>query len=136
MQRTRLSLFYLAGYLITGGVLLLFAPKFALKLLLSHGDYGDVFPRLAGMLLTGLGILVVQIIRQRLETLYATTLVVRAFFCACLLIFYGMSHDSLFLVLLAIVGLGLLLSGFSYLSERHPAESREGSGKASTDQSM
>jgi len=43
MIRTRLSLFYLAGYLIPAGLLLLFAPTFALRLLLSNGEYGDVF---------------------------------------------------------------------------------------------
>ena len=47
MIRTRLSLFYLAGYLIPAGLLLLFAPTFALRLLLSNGEYGDVFPRMA-----------------------------------------------------------------------------------------
>ena len=118
MRRTRLSLFYLAGYLITGGVLLLAVPEFALQLFLSNGDYGEVFPRLAGMLLLGLGVLVIQIIRQRLEALYATTLIIRAFFCVCLLIFYGMSYDPLFLVLVAIVGLGLALTGLSYLDDR------------------
>ncbi len=118
MHRTRLSLFYLAGYLITGGALLLFTPGFALKVFLSDGDYGDVLPRLAGMLLIGVAVLVVQIIRYRLETLYATTLVIRAFFCVCLLIFYRLNHDPLFLVLLAIVGLGLILTGLSYLSDR------------------
>ena len=118
MQRTRLSLFYLAGYLVTGGVLLLFTPSFALKVFLSDGDYGDVFPRVAGMLLTGIGILIVQIIRYRLETLYGTTLIVRGFFCVCLLAFYEMNHDPLFLVLLTIVGLGVILTGLSYLGDR------------------
>src|SRR5258706_309275 len=49
MTRTRFSLFYLAGYLIPAGLLLLLAPTFSTRLLLSNGDYGDVFPRLAGI---------------------------------------------------------------------------------------
>jgi len=50
MERTRLSLFYLVGYLIPSGVMLLIAPRFTLKLLLSNSDYGDVFPRAAGIM--------------------------------------------------------------------------------------
>ena len=80
MKRTRFSLFYLAGYLIPAGFLLLIAPDFTLRLLLSNGSYGDVFPRMAGVLLIGLGVIVVQFIRFRLEMLYSTTLVVRSFF--------------------------------------------------------
>ena len=118
MPKTRLSLFYLAGYLIPAGLLLLLAPTFSTRLLLSNGNYGEVFPRLAGMLLIGLGALVVQIIRLRLDVLYTTTLAIRLFFCACLLVFYFMSSDPFFLVLLAIVGFGLLFTGYSYYMDR------------------
>jgi uncharacterized protein YjeT (DUF2065 family) len=118
MKKTRFSLFYLAGYLIPAGILLLFAPTFSTRLLLSNGDYGDVFPRMAGMLLIGLGTLVVQIIRHRLEMLYTTTLLIRLFFCVCFVVFYTMSHDPFFLVLLAIVAFGLILTGISYLLDK------------------
>ena len=118
MTRTRFSLFYLAGYLIPAGLLLLLAPTFSTRLLLSNGNYGDVFPRLAGMLLIGLGILVVQIIRLRLDQLYTTTLVIRLFFCVCLVVFYAMSGDPFFLVLVAIVGLGLIFTGISFYLDR------------------
>jgi len=118
MTRTRLSLFYLAGYLIPAGLLLLFAPTFSIKLLLSNGEYGDVFPRLAGMLLIGIGILVVQIIRLRLDILYTTTLAIRLFFCVCLIVFYFISKDPFFLVLLAIVAFGLILTGLSYFMDK------------------
>src|SRR5262249_19295087 len=56
MTLTRLSLYYLCGYLILGGVALLFFPALSLRLLLSNGAYGDVMPRLVGMLLAGLGL--------------------------------------------------------------------------------
>jgi cytochrome c biogenesis protein CcdA len=58
VERTRLSLFYLVGYMIPSGVMILVAPQFALKLLFSNGDYGNVFPRTAGMLLIGLGMMI------------------------------------------------------------------------------
>ena len=118
MIRTRLSLFYLAGYLIPAGLLLLFAPTFALRLLLSNGEYGDVFPRMAGMLLIGIGVIVVQFIRLRLEMLYTTTLVIRAFFCGCFIVFYIISRDPFFLVLLGIVAIGLIWTGFSYVMDK------------------
>jgi len=118
MKRTRLSLFYLAGYLIPAGFLLLFAPTFTLKLLLSNGDYGNVFPRVAGVLLIGLGVIVVQMIRFRAEMQYSTTLVIRPFFCACFIAFYFMSHDPFFVVLTAIVALGVIWTGFSYVMDK------------------
>ena len=118
MIRTRFSLFYLAGYLIPAGLLLLFAPTFSTKLLLSNADYGEVFPRLAGMLLIGLGVLVVQIIRLRLATLYPTTIAIRLFFCVCFIVFFSISRDPFFLVLLAIVAFGLILTGVSFILDQ------------------
>ena len=118
MTRTRVSLFYLAGYLIPAGLLLLLAPTFSTRLLLSNGNYGEVFPRPAGMLLIGLGLLVVQIIRLRLDQLYTTTVVIRLFFIVCLVVFYAMSGDPFFLVLVAIVGLGVIFTGISFYLDR------------------
>jgi hypothetical protein len=121
MNRTRLSLFYLAGYLTFAGLALLLVPTFALKLLLSNGDYGEVFPRLAGMLLLGLAILVTQIIRHRIEVLYPTTLIVRLFFLVVLAYLFLSSSDPFFLVIFGIVLLGVVFTGYSYLTE-HTAD--------------
>jgi uncharacterized protein YjeT (DUF2065 family) len=121
MERTRLSLFYLVGYLIPSGVMLLFAPRFALKLLLSNSDYGNVFPRTAGMLAIGLGIMVLQMIRLRLSSLYSTTLIVRSFFFVCLISFYILNHDPFFLVLLVIISIGIVLTTTSYILDKRLA---------------
>jgi hypothetical protein len=121
MNRTRLSLFYLCSYLLIGGFVLLFFPHEGLKLLLSNGDYGDVFPRVAGMLLAGLGITVLGIILTRSEALYPVTLLVRAFFLAGFAAFYWLTRDPLFLVLLAIVGFGFMLTSASFLLDRREA---------------
>jgi hypothetical protein len=118
MHRTRLSLFYLAGYLTFAGLALLLVPTFALQLLFSNGDYGEVFPRLAGMLLLGLAILITQIIRRRIEVLYTTTLVVRLFFLVVLAYLFLSSNDPFFLVVFGIVLLGVIFTGYSYLTER------------------
>jgi hypothetical protein len=116
VNRTRISLYYLAGYLLLGGFALLFAPSHTLRFLLSNADYGDVFPRLAGMLLSGLGMTIAGIIRARVQALYPATLLVRSYFLICLAGFYRINADPLFLVILAIVALAMTL--ISYLSER------------------
>jgi hypothetical protein len=119
MRRTRWSLFYLAGYLLPTGLLLLVAPRAAFALLLSNRDYGsDVFPRVAGLLLLGLGIVVVQIIRLKAEILYPTTLIVRSLFLVGFIGFYVYTRDPFFLVVVAVVGLGVALTGTTYWLDR------------------
>jgi hypothetical protein len=120
MHRTHRSLYYLVSYLSVAGLALFLAPDFALKLLLSNGDYGNVFPRLAGMVLIGLAILVAQIIRLRLEALYTTTLAIRGFFLVGLAFFFAISGDPFFLVVFAIVAVGVVFTGYSYLQDRGP----------------
>ncbi len=118
MRRTNRSLIYVATYLLASGVFLLLAPRLALRLLLSTGDYGDIFPRLVGMLLLGLGVLVLQIIRYRVESLYPSTLGVRAGFCLGFVGLYLMSRDPLFLLLLAVVGIGVTWTAISFVRDR------------------
>ena len=118
MKRTHLSLYYLVTYLILAGLALIAAPGFALKLLLSNGTYGDVMPRLLGVVLLALGIVIFQIVRLRLEALYSTTLVVRSIILVTLLGLYLYSQDPFFLVLIAVVGLGVALTGISYWRDR------------------
>ena len=128
VNRMRLSLFYLAGYLILGGVALLFVPKETLKFLLSNGDYGDIFPRVAGMLASGLGLSILGMIRARSEVQYPATLMVRAYFMACLAVFYWMSRDPLFLVVLGVVAAGCILSYSAYLIDRKQAANSAAGG--------
>ena len=118
MEKTRLSLFYLAGYLIPAGLLLILIPREALKLLLSNGDYGDVFPRLAGTVLLALGILIVQIIRHRVAVLYPSTVMVRLVILGMLVFLYIYSSDPFFLVIAGIVAIGIVLTGVTYWRER------------------
>ena len=118
MRRTHLSLYYLVSYLTVAGLALFLVPGFALTLLLSNGEYGDVFPRLAGMLLLGLAALVAQIIRLRIEALYATTLGIRIFFLLGFVFLFAISRDPFFLVVFAIVAVGVALTGYSYLRDR------------------
>jgi len=118
VRRTNLSLYYLAGYLIPAGVLLLFVPEFATKLLLSNRTYDYAPFHLAGVLLLVIGILIVQIIRHRLEQLYSTTLLARALISATLLWLFLTTGDPFFAVVLVIVLIGVGLTGASYYLDR------------------
>jgi hypothetical protein len=118
VNRTRFSLYYLSAYLIIIGAGLLLIPGQTLRWMLSDGHYGAVFPRLAGMLMSGLGMNIAGIIRARAEVLYPATLGVRTYFIICLSTFYVLTRDPFFLVLLGIVLIGMTLTLLSYLSER------------------
>jgi hypothetical protein len=118
VRRTNLSLYYLAGYLVPAGLLLLFVPEFATKLLLSDRTYDYAPFHLAGVLLLVIGILVIQIIRHRLEQLYSTTLVARALISATLLWLFLATGDPFFAVVLVIVLIGVALTGASFYLDR------------------
>lgn len=123
MHKTRLSLFYLVGYLIPSGLLLLFVPQFVLSLLQSNRaeEYGDIFPRLTGIVLLALGLIIVQIIRYRVEILYTSTLLVRAVLLMSISGLYLYARDPFFLILLAIIGFGVVLTVYSYTLDRRAA---------------
>ena len=127
VRTTRLSLWYLAAYLLGAGVALVAAPGLALTLLFSNGHYGDVMPRLLGVVLFALGVVVVQIIRHQVEALYTTTLVVRSAIVLVLAGLFIYSRDPLFISLIVVVGFGMILTGSSYLRDRragHTAQVR------------
>ena len=106
----RLTLSYLAAYLLIGGLGLLLAPALALRLLLSNGDYGDVMPRLVGMFMVALGGVILQFARARDYRYYLSTIAARSFIVLVLTALYFYARDPLFLVLDGIVLIGLLPS--------------------------
>ena len=118
MNKTRRSLYYPATYLTIAGVTLLLAPQFSLRLLFSNGNYGNVFPRVAGLMILGLGLIVIQVIRLRQEQLYFTLWAIRLLFCIGWLAFYFYTGDPYFIVLFVIVGIGFVWTGISLLGER------------------
>lgn len=118
MNRTRLSLYYLGTYLVLIGFGLLVAPHATLSLLGSNGHYGDVFPRVSGMLMSGLGLSVFGMIRARSDRQYPATLLIRTYFLVCIAVFYTTTRDPFFAVLAAIVGIGFLLTLGSFVLDR------------------
>jgi hypothetical protein len=118
MKLTWLSLFYETGYLLVAGVFLLAAPETAFKLLFSNNSYGDVLPRLFGMVLFSIGTIFVQIVRMHIEELYTTTIVVRLPLMAVNLWLFYYSGNPLFLTLFVIVTLGVVLTVTGYVLDR------------------
>ena len=68
--------------------------------------------------MSGLGLSVFGMIGAHSAELYPATLFMRVYFIACILAFYTMTADPLFLVLVGIVGLGFVLTLGSYLLDR------------------
>jgi uncharacterized protein YjeT (DUF2065 family) len=118
MKWTRISFFYLIGYLLAGGLGLIVAPALAAKLLGSTATYSPALLRMSGALLVALGIFVLQMRRHRSVELYPTTLVARLLILAVLGWAYLESRDPMFLVLIGIVGLGVALTGLGMLADR------------------
>ena len=106
----RLTFIYLASYLLVGGLGLLAAPELTLRLLLSNGSYGDVMPRLVGVFMIALGGAVLEFVRARDYRYYRYAIVARIFIVVALTALYVKARDPLFLVLDAIVLVGLLPS--------------------------
>ena len=118
MKRTRLSLFYLAGYLLPTGLALVVHPHATMRLLQAQGDYGDALPRFVGILLLALGIIVAHMIWVRAEAAYLGTLEARIVILAGLVWLYGRTSDPFFVVVTAVVAVGFLLTLGSYLADR------------------
>ena len=68
--------------------------------------------------MSGLGLSIFGMIRAGSSELYPATLLIRAYFIACIAVFYAMTGDPLFLVLIGIVGLGFVLTLGSLLLDR------------------
>ncbi len=118
MNKTRLSLYYLATYLTVGGIGFMLLPQTMLTLFFSNGTYSHIMVRFNGVLLLSIGIFVIQLIRHQVSELYGTTLIVRTIILIALVALYFISRDPLMISLLVIVGLGFALTLTSYILDR------------------
>lgn len=118
MHRTRLSLYYLAGYLFPTGLALFFVPQTFMKLLFSNQQYSDAFPQFSGLLLIGLGIVVVTVIRHGNPIFYRMTLIIRIVLWTGIFAIWLRSRDPFFIAVLCVLGLGIVLTGSFYLADR------------------
>ncbi|NIO07415.1 MAG: hypothetical protein GTO40_05210 [Deltaproteobacteria bacterium] len=118
MPKTRISLYYLATYLLFGGFGFLLTPQFTTKLLLSSADFDTIILRVLGMFLIGLGFLIVQVIRLSVSDLYGSTLIMLGVFCICLVAFFMMTYNLFFLIMLLVVFLGVVLTSWGMIQDR------------------
>jgi hypothetical protein len=115
---SRDSLYYPATYLSLTGMSLVIAPSWTLGILFSNGQYDGVFVRFVGMCMVALSVLVIQIIRYRLEVLHRTLVFIRVLFIASITWFYFSTWDPVFLVIIGVVGLGVLATTTALILER------------------
>jgi uncharacterized protein YjeT (DUF2065 family) len=116
-------LFYLAAYLTITGLALLFAPRFSLKLAFANHEYPDAFVQFSGILMLGLAIVVMNVIKYGNRFLYRATLMARIPMWICILGIYLYTRETFFVVVLCVLGLGIVITGSLYLSERGKSES-------------
>ena len=108
----KITLSYLAGYLLVGGVGFAFIPELTLRFFLSNGEYDAVMVRVVGMFMIALSGLISQFVRFEDYKYYPYSVYIRSFIVIFLGGLYLSSRDPLFLVLNGIVLLGLLPSIF------------------------
>jgi uncharacterized protein YjeT (DUF2065 family) len=111
-MRTRFSLCYVAGYLTLSGLALVIAPKTALRFMFATHDYGEIMPRRVAKMSVAMGAFILRTVRHRLSVLYLLGFFMPLTMIPSLAGLYLMSRDPLFLTLLAVVGTGVVLTGF------------------------
>jgi uncharacterized protein YjeT (DUF2065 family) len=107
MNIKRYSMMYLATYLSCAGIGFLFAPTVATRLLLSNTTYEEVPMRIAGLFALLLAIVVIQIVRYKIEVIYPTSVVARVIALIVLAVLYFQTHNPLFITLFVIVFVGV-----------------------------
>lgn len=123
MITRKLSLTYVVTYLTVGGLGFLVFPRLARDLLLSDSDYEDVGFRVAGVMMLALAYLIWNIVRFEDWKYYPLSIYVRTFIVVVLTALFFDTEDPMFLVLDAIVLLGLLPSIYiHFFQERQGAK--------------
>ena len=123
MPKTRRSLFYLASYLLITGLALIFAPAAFIKLLFANHEYPGAFVQFSGVLMIGLAAVVINVIKYGNKVFYRATLIARIPMWILTLGLYLYTRETFFIVVLCVLGLGIVITGTCYLSERGNAAS-------------
>ena len=123
LARTRLSLYYLAGYTLPVGLALMFVPHLTMQLLLSNHVYDDLGLRLGGVFLFSLGLIVAGMIIREVSRAYVITLFVRAFIITALLTLFAQYRDPALLATSTVVTIGWILTFLGW--RKDTAEQRE-----------
>lgn len=118
MDLRKITLSYLVTYLAIGGIGFAILPEQTMDLFQSNGDYGDVMPRVVGLMMGALSFLIFNIVRNEDWHYYPVSIYVRSVIVVFLAYLYLDSDDPMFLVLDAIVLIGLLPSIYVHYVRR------------------
>ena len=118
MDLRRITLAYVVVYLAVGGLGFLVVPQLTLDLFQSNGDYSEEGFRVAGAFMLGLAYLISTIVRYEDWKYYPVSIVVRVGFVVFLTAMLLATGDPLFLVIDAIVLVGLVPSLYFIYRER------------------
>ena len=85
---------------------------------MSTGTYSDVMPRVVGMFMLVLGLLITLFIKNEDYKYYFPTIIARSFIVIFLTVLYFNTDDPLFIILNLIVLIGLLPSIYIYIKDK------------------
>lgn len=117
MKLKRMLLIYLSSYLIGGGLGFAFLPEFTQKIMLSNVIYDEPIVRLAGVMMTLLGSLIGFLVYKGVMVAYHFSIVARTAVVIYIVWAYYAFDNPMFLVLLAIVLIGLIPAYLSLLKK-------------------
>ena len=118
LPRTRLSMFYLAGYLLPVGLALMFVPQPTMKLFLTNHAYDDLGLRMGGVFLFAIGMFVSGMIINEASRAYLVTLFVRAFIITALFVLYAIYGDPALVVINLVVAVGWVLTYLGWRKDK------------------
>ena len=118
MPIKRILLLYVVGYLTFGGLGLAIAPDQFLDLFQSNQEYGDVMPRVVGMFMIVLAAFIGMVVYFEDYKYYPFSIAARTFIVVVLFVVYFIDRDPFFLVINAIVLVGLIPSYIVLIREK------------------
>jgi len=108
LTRTRVSLYYLTGYLFPLSTGLLISPTATFQTLGSHAEHANAGWRLFGALLLLLAVVVVRLILTRRSAAYINTAIGRLVFVGLFSFLVGKTGNPAYAVILIVLGFGEL----------------------------
>ena len=115
----RIAFIYLISYLAVAAVGFGLFPALTFELFFSTGDYGDILPRLLGAMMGVLSFLLLMIYRQGDWSKYSPyTMMARTPLVLFIFYLYYASRDPMFLIINAIILVGLITTAIGTALER------------------
>lgn len=111
MDLRRLTLTYLVIYLGFA-----FFPQQFMDLFQSNGEYGDVMPRVVGLMMGALSFLLLNILRNEDWHYYVVSIYVRTAIVIFLMYLWIVSDDPMFLLINVVVLIGLVPSYYVHFT--------------------